>query len=361
MEKAALAGYPQIARMVYERPWAILPSTLGVIEEVVRLRMDGQRFTEDEIAERLAAADAAAAPRQMAPPGTPGALAVIPLMGVLLPRANMMSALSGGTSLQSFQARFRDALDSPDVAGIMIEVDSPGGSVDLVPETADMVYAARDVKPVVAFANTMAASAAYYIASQADEFYMTRSGEVGSIGVRMAHRDVSGALTQAGINMTEIAAPEFKTEGTPYQPLSDETIAYLQGEVDAVYGEFVQAVARGRNANPETVREDMGRGRMLRADDALAAGMVDGVATFDQAVVRLAQMTRGARGRLAVAEFVSAIAYGKPLPIESMLDADDLAVMAMDNEIPEPQVAATGDDGGKPAARARLRGRRIDH
>lgn len=379
MEKAALASYVNVARMVYERPWAILPQTLAVIEEVVRLRVEGFRFTEDELAERVGAVDRRAVvsefigspehcsshgPRLIAPTihegvwaavgptpaGTPGALAVINLMGVLVPRADMFTQMSGGTSLENFQARFKAALNDPDVAGILLNVDSPGGSVYLTPETADMVYAARDQKPVVALANPMAASGAYYIASQAEEFYMTPSGEVGSIGVLMAHDDISAMAEKAGVKRTYISTPQYKVEGNPYEPLSEKTIAYLQSEVEDVYGEFVAAVARGRNVLPNFVREGMGQGRMLRASDAEDAAMVDGTATFDQAVVRLAQMTRGARGWQAMADFRRAVLYGS-LRLDEPTATD---------EIPAPQVADAGEAGGTAAKRARLRGRRIE-
>jgi len=127
----------------------------------------------------------AAAPVQAVATGD--SIAVINLTGVITPKPSLFTMFFGGTALTNFTADLAAAVNNPKVAGIVINVDSPGGMTDLVPETAAQIRAARDIKPVVAVANTVAASAAYWLAAQASEVVVASSGLVGSIGVFTAH------------------------------------------------------------------------------------------------------------------------------------------------------------------------------
>jgi len=102
-----------------------------------------------------------------------------------------------------------------------------------------------------------------------------------------AHEDLSKMLQAEGVNVTLITAGKYKAEGNPYEPLPAEARANIQAEVDAYGADFTSAVARGRGVSVEAVRKDMGQGRMLRGDAALANKMVDGVATFDEVIRRM--------------------------------------------------------------------------
>jgi len=133
-----------------------------------------------------------------------------------------------------------------------------------------------------------AASAAYWIGSQATKFYVTPSGEVGSIGVWSMHVDYSRANEQDGIAVTFVSAGEHKVEGNPHEPLSDEARAEMQRSVDETYREFVAAVARGRNVTPAKVLADFGNGRMLTARAAVQAGMADAVKPFEAVLTEVA-------------------------------------------------------------------------
>ena len=200
-----------------------------------------------------AAVDAATSAREV--PVT-GGVAVLSLRGLITPKPSLMSLLfgGGGGGLMGFRASLREVLGNDDITGIVIDVDSPGGLVDLVPETADELRAAG--KPTVAVANTMAASAAYWIASAADELVVTPSGDVGSIGVFMVHDDWSGFNERLGVQPTYIYAGQYKTEGNPDEPLTDEAKAEFQREVDEIYDTFVGAVAKGRGVKAAVARGD---------------------------------------------------------------------------------------------------------
>jgi len=152
---------------------------------------------------------------------------------------------------------------------------------------ADEIMAGRAQKKIVAVANGMAASAAYWLACCATELVVTPSGQVGSIGVFAAHEDMSKALEQEGVKVSLVSAGKFKTEGNPYEPLSDEARAALQAKVDEFYGMFVKSVAKGRGVSQASVRDGYGQGRMLLASAAVKEGLADSISTLDQVLSKL--------------------------------------------------------------------------
>jgi signal peptide peptidase SppA len=322
----------RVLRLVREQPWAILPSALLQIAEVVELRAAGIHLSKEEISARLEAAS-----RPSSTAAAPGSIAVLNVFGPLAQRMDLFTEVSGGTSYEGFASAFRQVLDEPNVTGILLNVDSPGGSVSLLQETADLIYSARGVKPVVASVNTLAASAAYWLASQAEEVIITPSGEVGSIGVITMHEDDSKADEMEGYAFTYISAPEggYKSEGNPHEPLGDEARACIQGRVNEVYESFVAAVARGRGIKANVVKSDFGKGRLVGAKTAVALGMADRIGTLQDAADRLIKK-RGKSG---------ARAEGGELPIEAAA-GDELA--ADPPLIEGPVVSAAA------AARARL-------
>ena len=260
------------------RAWAMDPRGFAALYALDRALL---------ASERQLAENPAAQARRGARSG--GGIAVVPLKGVLMPQmGGLFALLFGGGGLQSFQTQFSDAALDPDVEAIVMDIDSPGGMVDQIPETAEQIRAARADKPVVAVANTQAASAAYWLASQADEIVVTPSGDIGSIGVYELHRDLSAAHEQAGIKPTLISAGKYKVEGNPYEPLGDEGRAAIQSDVDDYYRMFTAAVARGRGVSAEDVRNGYGEGRSLHARQAVTAGIADRVGTLGDTVRRVA-------------------------------------------------------------------------
>lgn len=267
-------------KMMAQQPWAILPSAL---QRMIACAEHGDAALRAEYEERQAALQRSIAAK-------PGSVAVLPMFGPISMRSGdgFFDMMFGGTALDRFMANFRSALAAPEVKAVVIDVDSPGGSVDGVTEAADEIFAARGPKPIVAVADTWAMSAALHLASQADELVVTPSGQIGSIGVFMMHVDQSRALEAEGIAVTFIQAGANKTEGNSFEPLSDDTRAYFQTEVDGYYAMFVNAMARGRGVSAATVRSaEWGQGRSLLAKDAVAVKMADRVATLAETLQRL--------------------------------------------------------------------------
>jgi len=265
-------------------PWAIEPRKGRVLLAVLEAHARGAiRATAHGAQEEREGRQAARA-SSVTPPSNIG---VLPLHGVMMPRGNFLNDSSGGLSLEGARAIFRDMLATPSIDAIVLDIDSPGGSVFSVDEFASEIRAAK--KPVVAQAWDLAASGAYYIASAAPEFVVTPSGLVGSIGVYSVHFDASGWYEKEGVKPTIIQAGKFKTELADVGPLSDEAKAYEQSIVDEYYTKFVHAVARGRKTTVDNVRTTFGEGRVLTSSEALKRGMVDRIGTFEETVARLAR------------------------------------------------------------------------
>jgi signal peptide peptidase SppA len=211
-------------------------------------------------------------------------VARIPVNGVLVPRASAMSDMSGGTSAEEITSMMHAAIASPNVGSIVLDIDSPGGMVDGIPELAALIRAARERKPVTAVANTEAMSAAYWLGSQASAFFASPSARVGSIGVISSHENRSAQAEQKGVQTTIVSAGKYKAEGNPFEPLTDEGREHMQGMVDEFYGMFVKDVAAGRKVPVKDVLSGYGEGRYLSAKQGFAAGMIDGIATIDQVI-----------------------------------------------------------------------------
>lgn len=276
--------YSRYIAHVMRHPWAILPEKLAMISELVRERAAGHKPSDEEIAARLNAETERCV---MPAARSDGAVAVIPIHGVVAHRADSFDASSGGTSTELIGRLLQRAVADDSIKGIVLDISSPGGSVEGVPELARQIAQATAVKPVVAHVNALGASAAYWLASQASELVITPSGMAGSIGVFMILIDESEALANEGIKINAISAGDYKLEGAPWEPLSDEARAHYQSQVDAVYRDFVSSVSRGRGVTTSDVKKQFGQGRMYDAKEALARGMVDRIATFDDTLARL--------------------------------------------------------------------------
>jgi signal peptide peptidase SppA len=269
--------------------WALEPNYLAKMSAVLLNWQAGIQPSAETRAAIRADIQTRNLKRQTAVNASGGGIAVLPLYGVITHRGNMASEVSGpgGVSTLKFSQALRAALSDPSVGQILIDIDSPGGSVAGAPELADEIYQGRSVKPIIAVANSLAASAAYWIGASCTEFYCTPSGQVGSIGVYTTHTDMSKALEKDGLSMTLVSAGKHKTEGNPYGPLSRDAVAAIQRDIDAYYAMFTKGVSRGRGVSIASVREGMGQGRCLLAGSALAEKMIDGIATFDAVVAKM--------------------------------------------------------------------------
>lgn len=288
----------------HRTPWGVLPETLVAMQAVLYRWASGVKLSQAEIQAAVGDRPEVSAGRRDRTQAAAGSIAVLPVYGVIGHRASLVEDSSSGvnTSTELLGSAFRALMNDPGIAGIVLDVDSPGGSVYGVAELAEEIFAARGVKPVSAVANSLAASAAYWIASSADELAITPGGEAGSIGVFAAHQDVSKMLEADGVKTTLISAGKYKVEGNPYEPLGADAQAFIQSRVDDYYGEFVRGVARSRKDTQTNVREGYGQGRVLGAAAAVKANLADRVATLDQVIADMQAKVRGSSGARAEAD-----------------------------------------------------------
>lgn len=277
------------------RPWAIRAEiALHVRGMLAREGISGLRHLA-ALKDEVHAFDPQAASRGAGGRAV-GTVAVVPVIGTLTQRVQAVGSAQTRSTAE-IAAQVRAYAADPAIDAVLLEIDSPGGEVFGVPEAWQSIRDSAQMKPVVAHANSIAASAALYLGSAASEFWATPSGEVGSVGVYALHVDMSKALEEMGEAWDFIVATKspYKIEGNPTGPLTGEARVHAQKDVDRYMGMFVRDLAKGRGLSEKRVEADFGGGRMLGPLEARAVGMIDQVGTFEQAVRRAAQLG-GSRG-----------------------------------------------------------------
>lgn len=284
--------YPHILAAFASEIWAMEPEKLMAIVDLLVFQTEGGKLSAEEIEARIAPQTAAAVARRE------GAVAIVPLRGIISPRVSMVPNTSsgGGTTAEGFTNSIEQLAADEAVKAIVIDADTPGGNVLQVDEAAAAVAAVRGIKPIVVQVSGSLASAGYWIGAAADEIVVSPSSQVGAIGVRMAYDDLSAKLEKDGVAREIISAGKYKGEGL-LGPLSDETRTYMQSRVDDYYGMFVDRVASGRGVNSDAVRNGFGQGRMIGAAGAIREGMADRIATMKETLARFGAGPAQPQGR----------------------------------------------------------------
>ncbi len=271
---------------VMTAPWAITPDVLREIRGIYETHMRGDKIDIAGVEARLGRPLKNETESYQVVNG----VAVIPAHGAIAKRMNLFTQISGGVSTQILRDQVMEVMGRTDVSSIILDMDSPGGTVDGTFELADELFGLRGTKPLVAFANGLMASAAYAIGAATDAIYISGpTTTVGSIGVVATHVDVSGYEQKLGVKTTEIYAGKYKRIASQYEPLSDDGRADIQAQVDYLYSVFVERVAQFRNVPVSTVLDDMADGRLFIGQQAVTAGLVDGVSTLDGLIAMLAE------------------------------------------------------------------------
>jgi capsid assembly protease len=263
----------RILTQLHDRPWAITPRALQTILGIV---------------ERDPPADLEAVAARLGKPlentgnrvQMYGPVAVLDVSGPIFRYANLFTEISGATSIELLSRDFHTALDNPMVNHIVLNINSPGGQVDGIAEFTDLVHnAAATTKPVTAYVDGLAASAAYWIASAAQSINANESAFLGSIGVVATVTDRRDAQERQGVRQYEIVSSQSPNKRADVR--TDEGRAQLQEIVDALAEVFIGRVAAFRGTTQENVQANYGGGKILIARQAIAAGMADRVTTFE--------------------------------------------------------------------------------
>lgn len=219
----------------------------------------------------------------------PNGIAIVSIMGPMFKGAGPW----GYADQSELRGTIRQAANDPNISGIMLLIDSPGGSVAGTSDLAAEIAAADKIKPVVSYIEDCGCSAAYWTAASAREIY-SNGGIVGSIGVVTAIVDSSKYFENAGVKVIPIVTGEMKAIGMEGVPVAPEQVAYMQELIDAMYGEFVQSVASGRGLRAEAIRKM--EAKVFVGNAAVENKLIDGVVSFDKAMGILGKMAKSAGG-----------------------------------------------------------------
>lgn len=313
----------RVYRYLAGQAWAILEEDLPILQSLAM----NPRLTAEELRAEFGVEDDEEA-EQKEP-----VVALLGIYGPILPRGGAMSA-------EGIAARVRAATAREDVKAIVLDIDTPGGAVAGIQEAAQAIREARVVKPVVAVANTLMASAGYWLGSQASEIVATPSAELGSIGVIMVPLDFSKVAEREGIKATFIHAGKHKAERHPLKGLTKEAVVYMQQQVDALYGRMTEEIGEGLGVSSATVRgSSFGEGRTLFAADAVKVGMAHSVGTLEETIARVvaAPSSIELRPLRVAAVTVPALPVASSQQIDELMQAQ--ATIQRQIEQPEAEVA----------------------
>lgn len=262
--------------------WVMLPESLNRMRVEYLAYIEGKNGYREHI-ETLSDAispfvfDAAKAPVSYFLDGN---IAVMQIAGVIFPKGDFFTALFGGSTLDVMRRDFMDLVESPDVDAIVLDIDSPGGSAFGVLEFSNMIFEAREIKPVYAISGSTMTSAAAIIGAAAGRGNVAITDEAvvtGSLAVVRDHMDVSRFMERLGVKITHITSGKFKRIDSNQSPLTEEGREVMQGEVDHIDGAMMEAVARFRGTSVEDVRENMAQGRTFIGSQGIDAGLIDGI------------------------------------------------------------------------------------
>jgi capsid assembly protease len=262
-------------------PWAIRPEVLTSILTIAA----------EEHAPDWSAIEAVAAKRQKRMDdarevGMRDGVAIINIAGPIFRHANLMSEYSGASSVSSLAQSFNAAVESPEVKAILLNIDSPGGEVAGINEFAQQIYDARGKKRLVAYVDGDACSAAYWLASAADEIVTDQTGILGSIGVVSSVADPT-KRTARDVQFVSSQSPNKRPD-----PTTESGKGQIQTLVDSLADVFVQTVARNRGVSVETVLESFGQGGVLVGAQAVEAGLADRLGSFESLIAELGATKR---------------------------------------------------------------------
>lgn len=274
--------YPHISALLFDQPWAITERALASMIRRI------------EAAERLDGVDLEALSTKLGRPldntgnrvEMRGSVAVVDVTGPIFRYANLMTDLSGATSVEMLARDFQSAADNPLVTQILLNVDSPGGEIGGIGDLADLIRATSESrKPVTAFIDDVGASAGYWLASAAGKVYASQTSLVGSVGVVASITDRTGAQERQGVKTYTFVSSQSPRKRN--DPASEDGRESIQGMVDSLGAIFVDTVARFRGVTPDHVMSNFGKGFVLGARPAQGAGMIDGVTNFETLVQSL--------------------------------------------------------------------------
>lgn len=231
-----------------------------------------------------------------------GSIGIISIQGSIAYKESFWSRIFGLPTYEGIKRSFAMLSGDESVKAILMVVNSPGGNALGMAETSNYIYSLREKKPILAFAEGMMLSAAYGLGSAAEEVYVMKEGDVGSIGVLMQLVNFTKALEMEGIEVNYVYAGEEKIDLSPYRPLPDRARSRLQKQVDALYESFTELTARNRGTTQKAMKDT--KAALFMGEEGVRVGLVDGVKTYKEMIARTVERAGGAKSFRASTEFV---------------------------------------------------------
>lgn len=249
-------------------PWAIRPASMAAIMDCARYSKTNLQIVVDEVVPE----------EDMPTYEIVDGIAVITMAGIIGKRLpQWMAEGFGMVDVDDVSGLLRIANADPDVKAILLDIDSPGGTISGVPELAQEIRSSA--KTVIAHSDRIMTSAAYWIASGASGIYATESAVVGGVGVFVPIRDIRRAYQMAGMEVDMITSGRFKGAGYPGTSLTPEQREHLQSLVDHAYARFVEFVTTRPFSRP--IQQHALEGRDYFSPQAVEFGLLDGIASRD--------------------------------------------------------------------------------
>jgi signal peptide peptidase SppA len=245
----------------------------------------------------------------------------------------------GVTSYSNIREALALAVGNPLVKHVLLDINSGGGAVSGVTDTAALIAQVnKSLKPVSTYSGGVMASGAYWLGVSGGKIYSSDVAIIGSIGVITSHMDYSAQLSQDGVKATVIRAGEFKQLNSPLEPLSDKGLAEIQASLDQVYSVFVQHVADSRSVSYSVADKQMAQGKEFVGQTAKSAGLVDDIETFDSVLAKLlSKVALDSNSSFSNTNLNSKI---KAKNMTLSLNEQQIAVLAAGGEISAAEIAA---------------------
>ena len=259
-------SYPRIIARLQTETWAITSMAYMALWAALESHMEsGSALPQLALTENK--------PRFGAPQTSSGkGVGVVDMSGVIAKKLSMMESMCGGVNLDSFVEGVQAFADDKTIGTIIMNFDSPGGTITGVPEAYDALKAIGEKKTLLSYTEAQQCSAAEWLASAASSKYAAGSATVGSIGVYNMSLDRTEQFKKMGVKPVAISAGKHKLMGAPFQPLTDEQRAMLQERVDNTHADFKRVVTLGRNVDPSVLE-----GQPISGHEGLKAGLIDGI------------------------------------------------------------------------------------
>ena len=276
---------PLLMDSILNTPLAILPSKLSEILAILQAKNDGLVLEMVEQSKQAESQDMNYSVKD--------GIAQIVIQGTLSKRMNLIAAISGGTSYSNIQSQVKRAEDDSDVEGIFYQYDTPGGHVDGLFTTADIIF--KGQKPSLTFVDGLCASAGYVLASASGLIVIAdRSTETGSLGTVAVHLDQSGKFKKEGVQPTVFASGRYKKIGNPYESLTDSDKKHMQKSLDYMFSLMTDTVSTHRNIPViDLIDNEVVGGDVFIGEQGINAGLIDEILTKEQALQHLKDVVDG--------------------------------------------------------------------